>query len=111
TKRTSLAIKDDITLRSLKESPTCLKESKEALQAGLEGVASQATTTLERLQLLKRSVVPTSQNTIKPVNPAEVAKEAFLKDIAKAKEAFDQEMALRHADVVKQYVGACIDLF
>ncbi|KAF8927957.1 hypothetical protein BGZ58_009994 [Dissophora ornata] len=44
-------------------------------------------------------------------NATQLAKEAFQKDITEAKEAFDQEMVLRHADVVKQYVGACMDLF
>ncbi|KAG0032431.1 hypothetical protein BGZ81_010877 [Podila clonocystis] len=30
------------------------------------------------------------------------------KDIDGAKEAFDEEMALRHADVIKQYVGTFV---
>jgi len=37
-----------------------------------------------------------------------LAKAAFQDDIDEAKEAFDQEMVLRHADVVKQYVGAFV---
>ncbi|KAG0341117.1 hypothetical protein BG000_010172 [Podila horticola] len=41
-------------------------------------------------------------------NPTLNAKETFQKDIDGAKEAFDEEMALRHADVIKQYVGTFV---
>ncbi|KAF8950285.1 hypothetical protein BGZ52_003083 [Haplosporangium bisporale] len=42
------------------------------------------------------------------LNPTLTAKETFQKDIDDAKEAFDEEMALRHADVIKQYVGTFV---
>ncbi|KAF9573462.1 hypothetical protein EC968_008547 [Mortierella alpina] len=45
---------------------------------------------------------------VKATDPTRQAKEAFQKDIDEAREAFDQEMALRHADVVKQYVGVFV---
>ncbi|KAF9173813.1 hypothetical protein BGX20_002030 [Mortierella sp. AD010] len=83
TRRPLLSI-DKTTVNMLKEGPTQLQNAKTALDAGLEGTGQKSATATQ------------------------LAKEAFQKDIAEAKEAFDQEMALRHADVVKQYVGAFV---
>jgi hypothetical protein len=44
----------------------------------------------------------------KGISATQLAKEAFQKKIAEDKKAFDQDMTLRHADVVKQYVGAVV---
>ncbi|KAF9400105.1 hypothetical protein BGX21_004992 [Mortierella sp. AD011] len=92
----------------LKEGPTQLQNAKTALDAGLEGTGQKTKATLERLQLLQKSIAENSKSHDKGATATQLAKEAFQKDIAEAKEAFDQEMALRHADVVKQYVGAFV---
>ncbi|KAF9896519.1 hypothetical protein BX616_007294, partial [Lobosporangium transversale] len=65
-------------------------------------------TTLERLQALSQSIKEGAQKKDRSISATQRAKEAFQKDIDEAKEAFDQEMALRHADVVKQYVGTFV---
>ncbi|KAF9353158.1 hypothetical protein BGX26_009069 [Mortierella sp. AD094] len=106
TKRPSLGV--DMTTNILKEAPTQLKDAKTALDARLEGTSQKTKATLEKLQLLQKSIAENSQSRDKAVTATQLVKEAFQKDITEAKEAFDQEMALRHADVVKQYVGAFV---
>ncbi|KAF9987117.1 hypothetical protein BGZ65_005045 [Modicella reniformis] len=98
TKKTTLDTEGGNTLQQLKDTPMRLKEAKEGL----------ARTTMERLQLLQQVVTASSQKTEKVASTTQLAKEAFQKDIAEAKEAFDQEMALRHSDAVKQYVGVFV---
>ncbi|KAF9204323.1 hypothetical protein BGZ49_005423 [Haplosporangium sp. Z 27] len=107
TKRPSI-VKDGTMINMLKDAPAQLQDSKIALDSGLERTSQKTKGTLERLQLLQKSIANNSQNDEKTVTATQLAKEAFQKDIAEAKEAFDQEMALRHADVVKQYVGAFV---
>ncbi|KAF9427121.1 hypothetical protein BGZ76_002467 [Entomortierella beljakovae] len=107
TKRSSLA-QDENTRVMLKDAPAQLENAKATLGTDLEGVRVKTSATLERLQLLQKSISDNSQNHEKTVTATQLAKEAFQKDISEAKDAFDQEMALRHADVVKQYVGAFV---
>ncbi|KAF9104274.1 hypothetical protein BGX27_010173 [Mortierella sp. AM989] len=107
TKRSSL-VKDDSMIHILKDAPDQLKDAKIALDTGLESTSQKSKATLERLQLLQKSIAENSQNQIKTISSTQLVKEAFQKDITEAKEAFDQEMNLRHADVVKQYVGAFV---
>ncbi|KAI1316070.1 hypothetical protein EDD11_010459 [Mortierella claussenii] len=108
TKRTLLIDKNDTMIPMLQEAPSHLRESKGRLEAGLGSTNWKSKTTLARLETLQQSVAASSQENVKPMNATQMAKEVFQKDIAEAKEAFDQEMALRHADVVKQYVGAFV---
>ncbi|KAG0254354.1 hypothetical protein BG011_005816, partial [Mortierella polycephala] len=107
TKRTVLSLQDDRAVSTLQDVPQRLDSAKKDLDVKLEGTSTRARTVLEKLQLLQ-SVIESSQKQGKDANPAQTAKAAFLKDITDAKEAFDQEMALRHADVVKQYVGSVV---
>ncbi|KAF9181304.1 hypothetical protein BGZ51_005542 [Haplosporangium sp. Z 767] len=100
-------MQDDKTVSMLQDVPQRLDSAKKDLDVKLEGTSTRAKTTLEKLQLLQ-SIVENSQKQEKNANPAQTAKAAFLKDITDAKEAFDQEMALRHADVVRQYVGSVV---
>ncbi|KAF9980878.1 hypothetical protein BGZ75_007867, partial [Mortierella antarctica] len=95
-------------LSSLQETPLQLSIAKEALESGLGNTSAKARTTFEKLQALQRDLAEDSQARVEAANPTRQAKEAFQKDIDEAREAFDQEMALRHADVVKQYVGAFV---
>ncbi|KAF9938019.1 hypothetical protein BGZ67_000658 [Mortierella alpina] len=95
-------------LSSLQETPLQLSIAKEALESGLGNTSAKARTTSEKLQALQRDLAEDSQARVEAANPTRQAKEAFQKDIDEAREAFDQEMALRHADVVKQYVGAFV---
>ncbi|KAK3826043.1 MAG: hypothetical protein J3Q66DRAFT_329262 [Benniella sp.] len=108
TKKTAaLDTRSGETLNQLKETPTHLREAKEALDAGLESTTQKASTTARRLQLLQQAIVASSK-TEKGISATQLAKEAFRKKIAEDKKAFDQDMTLRHADVVKQYVGAVV---
>ncbi|KAI8598031.1 hypothetical protein EDD21DRAFT_199517 [Dissophora ornata] len=111
TKRTFLTAKNDTTIPMLRDTPARLNSAKGSLDAAIDSTSRKATTTLERLQLLQQTIATSSEKMDRAANATQLAKEAFQKDITEAKEAFDQEMVLRHADVVKQYVGACMDLF
>ncbi|KAF9134545.1 hypothetical protein BGW39_006638 [Mortierella sp. 14UC] len=95
-KKTLFTEKDNKTVSTLQQIPAQLSNVKEHLDA------------VEKLQALQQSIAASSQNREISANPTRSAKEAFQKDITDAREAFDQEMALRHADVVKQYVGAFV---
>ncbi|KAG0044456.1 hypothetical protein BGZ83_010324 [Gryganskiella cystojenkinii] len=64
--------------------------------------------TIASLKELQESIAQSNQKQPKSANPTQLAKAAFQADIDEAREAFDQEMVLRHADVVKQYVGAFV---
>ncbi|KAG0245983.1 hypothetical protein BGX31_005047 [Mortierella sp. GBA43] len=107
TKKTELDSASGDTLHQLKETSGHLKEAKDALDAGLDSTTLKSSTTAERLQLLQQAVVTSSQ-TDKPMSATQLAKEAYRKKMTEEKEAFDQDMELRHADVVKQYVGAFV---
>ncbi|CAO3573540.1 unnamed protein product [Mortierella alpina] len=108
TRRASLNGHQSSTLSTLQETPLRLSSAKDALESGFGNTSAKATTTLEKLQALQRDLAQDSQTRVEATNPTRQAKEAFQKDIDEAREAFDQEMALRHADVVKQYVGVFV---
>ncbi|KAI7818157.1 hypothetical protein BC939DRAFT_506785 [Gamsiella multidivaricata] len=108
TKRGSLEVGDDTIVPMLRNTPAQLNEAKETLNSGLGSTGDKAKMTLERLQRLQQSIAMGSENKDKAATATQLSKEAFQMDIDEAKAAFDQEMALRHADVVKQYVGAFV---
>ncbi|KAF9932701.1 hypothetical protein FBU30_007544 [Linnemannia zychae] len=107
-KKTLFAEKDNEAIVALRCAPTQLNNAKEHLESDISSTQSAAKLTAAKLQELQQSIAVNKQNLENSKNPTRSAKEAFLKDITDAKEAFDQEMALRHADVVKQYVGAFV---
>ncbi|KAG0380767.1 hypothetical protein BGX24_005412 [Mortierella sp. AD032] len=107
-KKTLFTEKDDGAVSTLQLVPAQLNNVKEHLDTGLNSTQSAATLVVEKLQALQQAIATSTQNREKSSNPTRSAKEAFQKDITDAREAFDQEMALRHADVVKQYVGAFV---
>ncbi|GJJ68613.1 hypothetical protein EMPS_00959 [Entomortierella parvispora] len=107
TKRDSLASTKATPTAMLKEAPNWLEGAKKQLDAHLDSTTSKANATLESLRRLQESIAQSNQKQ-KTANPTQLAKAAFQDDIGEAKEAFDQEMLLRHADVVKQYVGAFV---
>ncbi|KAF8944273.1 hypothetical protein BGZ47_004448 [Haplosporangium gracile] len=101
-KKTLFTEKDDGIVSTLQQVPAQLISAKEHLDSNLSSTQSTA---VEKLQALQQAIAASSQACEKPTNPTRSAKEVFEKDINDARDAFDQEMALRHADVVKQYVG------
>ncbi|KAF9909503.1 hypothetical protein EC991_008485 [Linnemannia zychae] len=107
-KKTLFTEKDDKTLSKLQQISAQLTSAKDHLDTSLSGTQSAAKQAVEKLQALQQSIAANSQNRETSANPTRSAKETFQKDITDAREAFDQEMALRHADVVKQYVGAFV---
>ncbi|ORZ28621.1 hypothetical protein BCR41DRAFT_391067 [Lobosporangium transversale] len=102
-KRTSLTENHQRIASMLKQSSGNIAQAKELFDTDLN-----SRTTLERLQALSQSIKEGAQKKDRSISATQRAKEAFQKDIDEAKEAFDQEMALRHADVVKQYVGTFV---
>ncbi|KAG0297633.1 hypothetical protein BGZ96_005510 [Linnemannia gamsii] len=108
TKKTLFTEKDDETLSTLQQTPAQLNSAKEYLDNNLNSTQSNANLAVEKLQALQQAIFANSQAREKSANPTRSAKEAFQKDITDARDAFDQEMALRHADVVKQYVGVFV---
>lgn len=108
-KKTLFTEKDDETVSKLQRIPALLSSAKEHLDSDISGTQSTAKLTVERLQALQQAIAVKSQAREKSANPTRSAKAAFENDINDAREAFDQEMALRHADVVRQYVGAFVN--
>ncbi|KAG0297199.1 hypothetical protein BGZ97_004332 [Linnemannia gamsii] len=107
-KKTLFTKKDDETLSTLQQTPAQLNSAKEHLDNNLNNTQLNASLAIQKLQALHQAITVTSQAREKSANPTRSAKMAFQKDIADARDAFDQEMSLRHADVVKQYVGAFV---
>ncbi|KAG0365385.1 hypothetical protein BGZ54_006564 [Gamsiella multidivaricata] len=104
TKRGSLEVGDDTIVPMLRNTPAQLNEAKETLNSGLGSTGDKGEETpLDIVELYY-----TFTNKDKAATATQLSKEAFQMDIDEAKAAFDQEMALRHADVVKQYVGAFV---
>ncbi|KAF9388820.1 hypothetical protein CPB97_000346 [Podila verticillata] len=107
TKRaTSLPDPNDSLVSDLRMVPETLEDAKRGLTIDLDVTSAKAKSTAKRLEELQK-VISASKGSSR-LNPTLTAKETFQKDIDDAKDAFDEEMALRHADVIKQYVGTFV---
>ncbi|KAG0269923.1 hypothetical protein DFQ27_001472 [Actinomortierella ambigua] len=96
-------------MKQLSEAPTKILESQPLLDKQLDHTTAQVSTTLERLQQLQSMLNETKQRkAAKTEHPIQAQKRAFEKEIQEAKESFDQEMTLRHNDMIKQYVGTFV---
>ncbi|KAF9419982.1 hypothetical protein BGZ94_009261 [Podila epigama] len=107
TKRNTASTSVESLVSGLRMVPAALKDAQEGLDSDLDVANTKAQSVASRLLELQKAVSSSSQGGTQ-FNPTLKAKEAFQKDIDEAREAFDQEMALRHADAVKQYVGTFV---
>ncbi|KAG0245039.1 hypothetical protein BGW41_004296 [Actinomortierella wolfii] len=96
-------------MKQLSEAPTKFLESQPLLDQQLDHTSSQVSSTLERLQQLQNMVNESKQRrATKTEHPIMAEKRAFEKEIKEAKDSFDEEMALRHNDMIRQYVGTFV---